>query len=118
MLVQYSIVGIILIGAVGFAATALILSRLLQTHRPYKEKTEVYECGMETIGTAWVRFKISYFIVGLLFLIFDVAALFLYPWAVEFSEMGVYALVEMLIFLVLGACALAYAMKEGALKWL
>lgn len=118
MLVQYSIIGGILVGAVGFAAIALILSRLLQTHRPYKQKTEVYECGMETIGTAWVRFKISYFIVGLLFLIFDVSALFLYPWAVEFTGMGAYALVEMTVFLVTIGAALIYAVKEGALKWL
>ena len=118
MLVQYSIVGIILIGAIGFASTALVLSRLLQTHRPYKQKTEVYECGMETVGTAWVRFKISYFIVGLLFLIFDVSALFLYPWAVEFTNMGAYALAEMLIFLASVSAALIYAVKEGALKWL
>ena len=118
MLVQYAIVGIILIGAIGFASTALLLSRLLQTHRPYKVKTEVYECGMETIGTAWVRFKISYFIVGLLFLIFDVSALFLFPWAIEFTGMGAYALVEMLFFLILIGAALTYAMKEGALKWL
>jgi NADH:ubiquinone oxidoreductase subunit 3 (subunit A) len=118
MLVQYAIVGIILVGAIGFASTALVLSRLLQIHRPYKRKTEIYECGMPTVGTAWVRFKISYFIVGLLFLIFDVSALFLYPWAVEFTNMGAHALVEMIVFLLFVSAALAYAMKEGALKWL
>lgn len=118
MLVQYSIAGIILVGAVAFAAIALILSRLLQTHRPYPKKTDIYECGIPTIGTAWVRFKLSYFIVGLLFLIFDVSVLFLYPWAVEFTEMGLYALIEIVFFLVLILAALVYAMKEGALKWL
>ncbi len=118
MLIQYAIVGIILVGAVAFAATAMILSRLLQTHNPYGRKNEIYECGMETIGTAWVRFKISYFIVGLLFLIFDVSALFLFPWAVEFANMGAYAPVEMLVFLLVIFAALIYAVKEGALKWL
>lgn len=118
MLVQYSIAGIILVGAIIFAMIALVLSRLLQTHRPYAKKTEIYECGMPTIGTAWVRFKLSYFIVGLLFLIFDVSVLFLYPWAVEFTNMGAYALVEIVVFLVVITAALIYAMKEGALKWL
>lgn len=118
MLVQYAIVGIILVGAIGFAMIALVLSRLLQTHRPYKEKNEIYECGMPTIGTAWVRFKLSYFIVGLLFLIFDAAALFLFPWAMEFRNLDFYALAEMLIFLVIIFAALIYAVKEGAIKWL
>ena len=117
MLMQYAAVGILFCGAVFFACAALIVSRLLQTHNPYKEKCMTYECGMLPIGDAWVRFKPSYYITGLIFLLFDVEMMFLLPWAVSFTEMGFAALAEMFIFIGILAVGLIYAWKEGALEW-
>lgn len=117
MLLQYSIVGIVFLGAIGFAAFALGLSRLAQTHRPYPEKTKTYECGMAPIGKAWVRFKVSYFLCGLIFLIFDVETLFLYPWALQFQQLGLFAIIEMFVFILILVVGLWYAWKEGALEW-
>ena len=76
MLVQYAAVGLLFIGAVFFACAALIVSRLLQPHNPYKQKNITYECGMLPLGDAWVRFKPSYFVTGLIFLLFDVETMF------------------------------------------
>lgn len=118
MLTQYAIIGILFLGAIAFGAVAIVLSRLLQPHNPYPEKLTTYECGMETQGTAWVRFRISYFLYALVFLIFDVETIFLYPWAVTFNKLGLFALVEMFIFLGILIIGFWYAWKEGAFKWL
>jgi len=117
MLVQYTIIGIMFLGAIGFSAAAMILSRLLQPHHPYPEKLETYECGIRTKGSAWVQFKVSYFLYALVFLIFDVETIFLYPWAVKFQSLGLFAIIEMFIFLVILIIGFWYAWKEGALEW-
>jgi len=117
MLVQYAIVGILFLGAMAFGTFAIILSRLVQPHRPYPEKLETYECGMETRGTAWVQFKTSYFLFALVFLIFDIETIFLYPWAVKFQSLGLFAIIEMFVFLLILIIGLWYAWKEGALEW-
>lgn len=117
MLVQYASVGILFLGAIFFACAALVVSSLLQTRNPYKEKNSTYECGMPPMGNAWVRFKPSYFLTGLIFLLFDVEMMFLLPWALGFAEMGLAALIEMFVFIVILTAGLAYAWKEGVLKW-
>ena len=117
MLMQYGMVGILFCGAVFFSAAALIVSRLLQTHNPYKEKNKTYECGMEPVGGAWVQFKPAYFMAALVFLLFDVETVFLFPWAINFVEMGLLALIEMFIFIAILTVGLIYAWKEGALDW-
>lgn len=117
MLTQYATIGILFLGAIAFSSIAMILSRLLQTHRPYPQKTETYECGMETRGTAWVQFKNSYFLFALVFLIFDIETIFLYPWAVKFQSLGLFAIIEMFIFLTILIIGFWYAWKEGALEW-
>ena len=104
MLVQYAAVGLLFIGAVFFACAALIVSRLLQ-------------CGMLPLGDAWVRFKPSYFVTGLIFLLFDVETMFLLPWALCFTQMGLAALLEMFVFIGILSAGLVYAWKEGALQW-
>ncbi len=116
-LVQYGIVGIMFVGAIAFAAAALIISRIFAPHRPYDRKRITYECGMLTEGTTWVRYKTSYFLYALIFLIFDVETVFLYPWAVAFHALGLFGLIEMLIFIAILVAGLWYAWKEGVLKW-
>ncbi len=117
MLIQYAAVGILFVGAIFFACAALIVSRLLQTHHPYKEKCQTYECGMPPIGGAWVRFKPSYFQTGLIFLLFDVEMMFLLPWAAAFRGMGLAALLEMFVFITILTVGLIYAWKERVLEW-
>ncbi len=117
MLVQYAAVGLLFIGAVFFACAALIVSRLLQPHNPYKQKNITYECGMLPLGDAWVRFKPSYFVTGLIFLLFGVETMFLLPWALCFTQMGLAALLEMFVFIGILSAGLVYAWKEGALQW-
>lgn len=117
MLLQYATVGILFLGAIFFACAALLASRLLQTHNPYKEKCLTYECGMLPIGSAWVRFKPAYFLTGLIFLLFDVEMMFLLPWAVAFTGLGLAALIEMFVFIAVLTVGLIYAWKEGVLTW-
>ncbi len=114
---QYISIGIMFLGAMIFALAAMILSRILQPHRPYPEKLETYECGMETQGPTWVQFRISFFLYALIFLIFDVEAIFLIPWVVKFKELGLPAFVAMFIFLIILVLGFLYDWKEGALDW-
>ena len=100
-----------------FPIVPLIISRLLQTRRPTTQKLSAYECGVEPVGRAWVQFKASYFLYALVFVVFDVETVFLYPWAVQFRSLGLFAVIEMLIFMAILLIGLAYAWKKGALEW-
>ncbi|MBI3333238.1 MAG: NADH-quinone oxidoreductase subunit A, partial [Candidatus Omnitrophica bacterium] len=84
---------------------------------PGPTKGEPYECGMETIGDAWVQFRIQYYVFAILFVVFDVEALFLFPWAVIFKQAGIAGLVAMGVFLGVLGLGLIYAWQEGALEW-
>lgn len=108
---------IFMIVAVGFVAVTLALTLLVQPRLKNKVKEEPYECGPPTIGPTWVRFKTQYFIYALLFVIFDVETIFLYPWAVAFNKLGLFAFIEMIIFIFILVVGLGYAWKEGALEW-
>lgn len=118
MINEYGIVGILFLGGIGFGVISIILSRLLQKHRPYPEKLLTYECGMRAEGSAWIGFRISYFLYALVFLIFDIETIFLYPWAVKFQSLGLFAIIEMCIFLGILIIGFWYAWREGAFEWL
>lgn len=98
-------------------AGALVASRLLAPHKPGPVKNSTYECGEPTIGPSRMRFHIGYSLFALLFLVFDVEAAFLYPWAVALRSAGAAGFVEALVFILLLTLALAYAWKKGALEW-
>lgn len=83
-----------------------------------KAKGEPYECGVETTGPSWVQFSVGYYLFALIFLVFDVELIFLYPWAVVVKSIGWFALVEAFIFLFILFLGLLYAHKKGALKWM
>jgi len=107
-------------GGIFLVASALVLSRLLRPFNPSREKLSTYECGEKTIGDAWVQFNVKYYLYALLFVIFDVEAVFLIPWAVSFKSAGAFALTslfEMIIFLAILTIALIYAWRKGILKW-
>jgi NADH-quinone oxidoreductase subunit A len=103
--------------AVGFAIFTLVVSQLLGRPRPNPEKASVYECGVPAVATARERFPVKFYLVCMLFILFDVDAAFLYPWALIFRDLGVFGLVEMGIFVAFLGGGFAYAWKSGALDW-
>jgi NADH-quinone oxidoreductase subunit A len=114
-----SYVPILILGgvAVGFAVFTLFVSQLLGKARPNPQKSAAYECGVPAIGTARERFPIKFYLVCMLFILFDVDAAFLYPWALIFRQLGLYGLVEMAVFVFLLGGGFVYAWKVGALDW-
>ena len=114
---SYLYVGIFLLLVSGFVATVLVVARLIAPSRSSNTKGQIYETGEATVTDPWRPFPVRYYVFALLFLIFDVEAAFLYPWAVVYSELGLYGFVEMTIFVLILVVGLAYAWKKGALKW-
>ena len=114
---DFGIIGIFLLGGIAFVLVALVLSWLLSPHKGNIEKETTYECGVDTEGVTWIQFKIQYFLYALIFVAFDVETVFLYPWAVAFNSLGLFAFVEMIIFVGILALGLWYVWKDGALEW-
>jgi NADH-quinone oxidoreductase subunit A len=96
---------------------ALSIGRLLRPSRPLPEKATTYESGNEPVGVGQVRFNIRYYLFALMFVIFDVETVFLYPWAVAYNKLGLFALVEMMVFVLLLLVGLIYAWKKKVLQW-
>ena len=104
--------------AIGFAAVALIFSVLLgKSGRRNPTKDSPYECGIEPIGDARQRFPVKFYLVAVLFILFDIEAVFLYPWAVTFRQLGLYGLVEMALFIAILFVGYLYLLKKRALEW-
>lgn len=93
------------------------LNRILGPKRPGKVKSEAFECGNPSSGSAWGRFSVRFYLTAILFLVFDVEVVFLYPWAVELRRLGVFGLVEVLVFVTILIAGLVYAWERGALDW-
>jgi NADH-quinone oxidoreductase subunit A len=104
--------------AVFFLAAGLGFSFLVAPHRPNRVKNSTYECGELPIGRSWVQFNVGYYLFALLFLVFDVEAAFLYPWAVVLRSVGVVGLIEAGLFILVLILGLVYAWRKGALEWL
>lgn len=117
MLKDFGILGIFLMGGLVFTIAALVTNWLIRPKKPDGEKETTYECGLNSRGPTWIQFKINYFLYALIFMVFDVETVFLYPWAVKFKSLGLYAFVEMIIFISILAIGLWYAWKKGALEW-
>jgi len=105
------------LAATGFALFNVILSQLLGRPRPNAAKSAVYECGVPSVAKLSERFPIKFYLVAMLFILFDVDAAFLYPWALIFKELGVFGFIEMMIFMGLLGAGFAYAWKSGAFEW-
>jgi len=117
---QYSYVAVFAAVGVAFIVIALVFAWALRPSRPSKAKTTPYECGIVPVGDAWRQFNVRFYVIALLFVLFDVEAAYLYPWAVRLRHMGALAplaLAEMLVFLAILAFGLAYAWRKGGLKW-
>jgi len=112
------IAGFVVLGAL-FVVVALSSSWLLSPKKPSAEKSFPYECGIPPTGPAWIQFRAGYYVYALLYVIFDIETVFLYPWAVTFGQRGVgwFVFFEMLVFVTILLGGLIYAWKEGALTW-
>lgn len=113
----YLPLAIVLLVAGGMAVAIVGISSFLGPRRPSARKSETFECGSETVGSARQRFAVKFYVVGLLFIVFDVEAVFLYPWAVTFQELRWFGYVEMLVFASTLVVGLIYVWKKGALNW-
>ncbi len=113
----YVYVGLFMLLITGFVASVLVLARLISPSRRSATKAQNYETGETTVTDPWRPFPVRYYVFALLFLIFDVEAAFLYPWAVIYRELGLYGFIEMVIFVLILGVGLVYAWKKGALKW-
>jgi|SRR5271155_3365456 len=111
-------IAVMLIGAGAVVGTMITINRLLGPRRAgSKVKGETFECGNPPTGSAWGRFSVRFYLTAILFLVFDVEVVFLYPWAVNLRELGVFGLGEALVFIAILGVGLAYAWQRGALDW-
>ena len=107
----------VVLTAIAFVAIVVILSRLISPRSYNGQKFEPYECGIPTRGKTWMKFRVGYYLFAILFLMFEVETVFLFPWAVVTRDLGVAGLLGILFFLFILVLGLAYAWRKGALKW-
>jgi len=118
---EYFPIVMILVVALGFVGLTMVSTHLLGPKRKTKIKMEAFECGIDSIGNARIPFSIKYFLVAILFVLFDVEVIFMYPWAILFKdlmkEQGIMIFIEMIVFISLLLIGFLYIIKKGALKW-
>ena len=117
MLTEFGRVLIFLIIGLAFVAAGLITAFLIRPNRPYPSKLSTYECGETPVGEPRVRFNIRFYVIALIFLVFDVEVVFLFPWAVVFRKLGMFAFIEMTVFLGILVVGYAYVWLKGDLDW-
>jgi NADH-quinone oxidoreductase subunit A len=121
LLADYGYIAILLVAALSFPILILVMANLLgyrsKRPDPDKVKTSTYECGMRTIGTAWIQFNFRYYFYALLFVIFDVETVFLLPWAVHFKQLKLFGFIEMLVFILILVVGLVYAWRKRVMEW-
>ncbi|MEA3336575.1 MAG: NADH-quinone oxidoreductase subunit A [Chloroflexota bacterium] len=116
-LANFQFIGILAIVAFIFPFVGVFVASLLRPKKPNRLKNVTYECGVETYGDAWSQFKAQYYLFALIFVIFDVEAVFLFPWAVAYDKLPLYALFEVAVFVLILLAGLVYAWRTGALEW-
>lgn len=109
---------LLIVCGIVFAGGGILLSKALAKTSDNLHKGLPYECGIPTVGTSWIQFNIGYYLFALIFLVFDVELVFMYPWAVVVKEVGVVALAEILFFMFILFLCFLYAWRKGALKWM
>ncbi|TLS35828.1 NADH-quinone oxidoreductase subunit A [Pseudalkalibacillus caeni] len=115
---SYLFVFVFLLLGILLPIVALTAGKLLRPNKPTPAKQTTYESGIEPFHQSWVQFNVRYYMFGLLFVIFDVETVFLYPWAVAYDKLGIFALIEMLIFMIMLVIGLIYAWKKKVLTWI
>ena len=114
---SYLLVAVMAVVAVVFAVSPLVIARILVPRKPGSEKQAIFECGLESKGDPWVQFKVQYYIYALAFVIFDIEVVFLYPWAVAFTDLGLGGFLAMAVFILILAESLVYLWLKGVLSW-
>lgn len=113
----FTLLVVVILTAIALVAVALGIARAISPRSYNPQKGEAYECGIPTRGQSWMQFKVGYYLFAILFLMFDVETVFLFPWAAVVQVLGVYGLVSIFFFIVVLILGLAYAWKKGALEW-
>ncbi len=114
---QYLFVGVLALASIFLGVAPLILARFVAPKKPGQSKSSPYECGMESKGDSWIQFRMEYYIYALLFVLFDVEVVFLFPWAMVWRGLGMVALIEIVVFLGILGVGFVYAWKRGLLEW-
>ncbi|HOZ91286.1 MAG TPA: NADH-quinone oxidoreductase subunit A [Bacteroidia bacterium] len=115
--IDYLPIAIMFIVAMGFVLTTIFVTHLLGPKRKSEIKLDTFECGIESKDNARLPFSIKYFLIAILFVLFDIEVIFMYPWAVSFLKLGMVGFLEMLLFLALLLIGFIYVIRKGALKW-
>ena len=116
-LIEYAPIAIMFVLAFGFVATTMVATHAFGPKRKSKVKMDAFECGIESKGNARAPFNIKYFLVAILFVLFDVEVIFMYPWAVNFRDLGIRGFIEMTVFVALLLVGFFYLKRKGALHW-
>ena len=114
---EYIPVLLFLLVAIAFAGGTIGLSSIIVPRRKNAVKMSAYECGVEPVGDARERFSVKFYLVAVLFILFDIEAVFMYPWAVAFRQLGLYGLIEMVLFIAILLVGYLYLLKKRALEW-
>lgn len=114
---EYAPIFVFILIALGMGAAPLVLTMLVAEQRPDEEKLSAYECGFEAFEDARMHFDVRFYLVAILFVIFDLETAFLFPWAVVLDQIGIFGFIEMMLFLVILLVGYIYAWKKGALQW-
>ena len=113
----FTLLVVVILTAIALVAVALGIANAISPRSFNPQKGEAYECGIPTRGKSWMQFKVGYYLFAILFLMFDVETVFLFPWAVVVQDLGIYGLVSIIFFLVILVLGLAYAWRKGELEW-
>lgn len=114
---NYILLVVVVLTAIALVTITIGLAKSISPRSFNPQKGEAYECGIPTRGRSWMQFKVGYYLFAILFLMFDVETVFLFPWAVVVQELGVYGLTSIIFFLIILVLGLAYAWRKGALEW-
>lgn len=117
MLNPWLYIGIFLVVVFVLPGVPVLISALIAPRKPNAIKNATYECGVETVGETWVQFKVQYYVFALLFVVFDVESIFLFPWAVAYNQMNFYMALEGVLFILLLTGGLLYVWRKGGLEW-
>ncbi len=114
---EWLYVGIFLVIGIIVPIVPLVFSRLVAPRKPNPIKQSTYECGIETVGDSWVQFQAQYYIFALVFLVFDVETVFLFPWALSLKQLPLFVVLEGVLFIAILVAGLVYAWRKGMLEW-
>jgi NADH-quinone oxidoreductase subunit A len=114
---EWLYIGLFLLVGIIVPVVPLVFAALISPHKPNPVKQSTYECGIETVGDSWVQFKAQYYIFALAFLVFDVEAVFLFPWALTLKQLPLFVVLEGIIFIAILVAGLVYTWRKGMLEW-